>query len=141
MIIPSIDLMDGQAVQLIGGKEKAIDAGDPFPIAGKFSIAGEIAVIDLNAALSTGSNEEIIRRLVRLFPCRVGGGIRDFETAIKWLDAGATQIIIGTAATPELLEKLPRERVMVALDARHGEVVVEGWQRGTGRTVLAVSPS
>lgn len=137
MIIPSIDLMNGNAVQLIGGEKKEIDAGDPFPLAKKFAIAGEIAVIDLDAALSQGSNESTIRELVRRYPCRVGGGIRDYDTAIKWLDAGATQIIIGTAANKELLSRLPRNRVIVALDAKHGEVVVEGWRKGTGKTILS----
>lgn len=135
MIIPSIDLMDGQAVQLIGGERRAIDAGDPIPIAERFTLAGEIAVIDLDAALGQGENAELVEALVRRFPCRVGGGIRDEEAARRWLDAGARKVILGTAATPELLTKLPRERVIAALDARHGEVVVEGWRKGTGKTI------
>lgn len=136
MIIPSIDMMGGQAVQLIGGEKKAIDAGDPMPIAQRFCLAGEIAVIDLDAAIGTGNNEEMIQKLVKNYPCRVGGGIRDLKTAIKWLDAGATQIILGTAANVELLQQLPSERVIAALDARNGEVVVEGWRKGTGAKML-----
>ena len=136
MIVPSIDLMDGQAVQLIGGEKKAIEAGDPMPIAQRFSLAGDIAVIDLDAALGQGENEVLIRSLVSNYSCRVGGGIRDRETATKWLDAGAKQVILGTAAKPELLSTLPRERVIAAVDARHGEVVVEGWQKGTGAPVI-----
>jgi phosphoribosyl-ATP pyrophosphohydrolase/phosphoribosyl-AMP cyclohydrolase len=135
MIIPSIDLMDGQAVQLIGGERRAIDAGDPMPIAEGFTLAGEIAVIDLDAALGRGDNSELVEALLRRFPCRVGGGIRDERAARRWLDAGARKVILGTAATPELLSKLPRERVIAALDARHGEVVVEGWRKGTGKTI------
>lgn len=136
MIIPSIDLMSGQAVQLIGGREKELDAGDPRPIAERFQIAGEIAVIDLDAAMGQGSNAELVRRLCRIAPCRVGGGIRDVETARKWLDAGARKVILGTAARPEILGELPRERVIAALDAVEGEVVVEGWTSPTGRHVL-----
>ena len=136
MIVPSIDLQGGQTVQLVGGAEKAIDAGDPLPIARAFSIAGEIAVIDLDAAMRTGSNTELIERLLPRFACRVGGGIRDIDTAIRWLDLGAAKIILGTMAKPEILSKLPRERVIAALDARHGEVVVEGWKEGTGRGIL-----
>jgi phosphoribosyl-ATP pyrophosphohydrolase len=93
-------------------------------------------VIDLDAALSRGSNAGVIRDLARRYPCRVGGGIRDLSAAIAWLDAGVEQIIIGTAADPELLSRLPRERVIAALDARDGEVVVEGWRKGTGRGVV-----
>ncbi|MEO1018284.1 MAG: phosphoribosyl-ATP diphosphatase [Pseudomonadota bacterium] len=136
MIIPSIDLQSGHAVQLIGGEEKAIDAGPPDPIARTFSIAGEIAVIDLDAAMGEGSNRAAIEDLVRQYDCRVGGGIRDEETARRWLDAGAAKIIIGTAAKPELLAKLPRERLIAALDARDGEVVVEGWKTRTGQKIL-----
>ena len=137
MIIPSIDLQNGNAVQLIGGEKKAIDAGDPLPIAQQFSLAGEIAVIDLDAALATGSNEATIQKLVHRFSCRVGGGIRSLEQAQTWLNAGASKIILGTKAEPEILRHLPRERVIAALDARDGDVVVEGWTKSTGRTILS----
>ncbi len=137
MIIPSIDLMDGCAVQLVGGREKALDAGDPRPIARRFARAGEIAVVDLDAAMGRGSNIEVVRELLRLAPCRVGGGIRDLESARAWLDAGAVKIVLGTKAVPELLRQLPRDRVIAALDARDGDVVVEGWQRRTGETIEA----
>ncbi|MDA0218089.1 MAG: phosphoribosyl-ATP diphosphatase [Proteobacteria bacterium] len=135
MIIPSIDLMGGQAVQLIGGKERAIEAGDPRPIAERFRLAGEIAVIDLDAALGQGDNRALIEELVKLAPCRVGGGIRDVETAIRWLDAGAAKVILGTAAKPEILRELPRERVIAALDAVEGEVVTHGWTTRTGASI------
>jgi len=135
MIVPSIDLMGGQAVQLIGGKERAIDAGDPRPIAETFKLAGDIAVIDLDAALGQGDNATLIRELVRMAPCRVGGGIRDVATAVSWLDAGAAKVILGTAAKPEILKELPGERVIAALDAVRGEVVTHGWTTKTGATV------
>lgn len=135
MIIPSIDLMGGQAVQLVGGKEKALDAGDPRPIAERFAVAGEIAVVDLDAALGKGDNAAVIRDLCRIAPCRVGGGIRDAESALRWLDAGATRVVLGTAAVPEVLAKLPRERAVAALDAIDGEVVIHGWRTRTGRRV------
>ena len=123
-------------MQLVGGEKRAIEAGDPMPIAQRFSVAGDIAVIDLDAAMSTGSNAETIRSLARRFDCNLGGGIRDLETARRWLDAGAKRVILGTMAVPEILRELPRERVIAALDARHGEVVVEGWKQGTGRGIL-----
>lgn len=135
MIIPSIDLMNGQTVQLVGGKQHALDAGDPRPIAERFKVAGPIAVVDLDAALGKGSNAELIKPLLSIAPCRVGGGIRDVETAIRWLDAGATHVVLGTAAKPEILKQLPKERVIAALDAVHGEVVVEGWQKATGARI------
>ncbi len=136
MIVPSIDLEAGQAVQLIGGAAKALDAGDPRPLARRFGRVGEVAVVDLDAALGRGSNSAVIEELIDLAPCRVGGGIRDVAAAISWLDRGAQKVVLGTAANPEVLAKLPPERVVAALDARHGEVVVEGWQKPTGRGVL-----
>lgn len=136
MIIPSIDLMDGQTVQLVGGQEKELDAGDPRPIAERFKLVGEIAVVDLDAALGRGNNVALMRDLIDIAPCRIGGGIRDVETALQWLDAGATKVVLGTAARPDILQHLPKERVIAALDARDGEVVVEGWQKGTGRSII-----
>ena len=136
MIVPSIDLQGGAAVQLIGGKELEIHAGDPRPIMQRFAVTGEVAVIDLDKALGKGDNTRVIDDLLALGRCRVGGGIRDVATATAWLDKGASKIILGTAAKPEVLSRLPRERLIAALDARDGEVVVEGWQRGTGRGIL-----
>ena len=136
MIVPSIDLQAGQAVQLIGGETKALDAGDPRPLARRFGLVGEIAVVDLDAALGQGSNAALIEELIDLAPCRVGGGIRDAASATSWLDRGAHRVVLGTAARPEVLRALPRERAIAALDARHGEVVVEGWRTRTGQGVL-----
>lgn len=136
MIVPSIDLQNGRAVQLRGGRELVIDAGDPRPIAERFRVAGEIAVVDLDGATGEGSNAELMRELCEIADCRVGGGIRDVRTAVAWLNAGATKVVLGTAATPEVLCELPRERTIAALDAVHGEVVVKGWREATGRAVL-----
>ncbi|MHC5021049.1 MAG: phosphoribosyl-ATP diphosphatase [Planctomycetota bacterium] len=135
MIVPSIDLRGGNAVQLEEGRELKIDAGDPIPIAKQFRLAGELAVIDLDAALGTGDNAERIRAICAGTPTRVGGGIRDVATAVGWLDAGASKVILGTAAVPDVLRHLPKERVIAALDARDGEVVVEGWTKGTGASI------
>ncbi len=135
MIVPSIDLQGGQTVQLVGGETLALEAGDPRPIAARFGRVGEIAVIDLDAALGRGSNAALIEDLCTRHDCRVGGGIRDEATARRWLDAGAARIILGTAATPELLGRLPRERLVAALDARDGEVVTHGWTTRTGARI------
>ncbi|MEM8711218.1 MAG: HisA/HisF-related TIM barrel protein, partial [Planctomycetota bacterium] len=143
MIIPSIDLQNGSTVQLVGGEEKALDAGDPRPLLDQFRRVGETAVIDLDAAIGTpetaasGHNSALIEDLCRRGPVRVGGGIRSVEAARRWLDAGAEKIILGTAARPELLSQLPKDRLIAALDARDGEVVVEGWRKGTGRGIAA----
>lgn len=135
MIVPSIDIRGGQAVQLIGGRDLAIEAGDPLVWADRFGRVGEVAVVDLDAALGTGDNTAIIEAVAARADVRVGGGIRSAQAALAWLDRGVAQVVIGTAATPEVLSKLPPERVVVALDAVDGEVVVEGWRTRTGRSV------
>ena len=81
MLVPSIDIMNGQAVQLIGGRTPALEAGDPRIIAEGFGRVGSMAVIDLDAALSRGENTEVIQALCAQYRCRVGGGIRDIERA------------------------------------------------------------
>lgn len=135
MIIPSIDIRGGKAVQLIQGRRLAVQGGDPREVMERFQVAGTVAVVDLDAALGTGDNSEVIRELLRMGPCRVAGGIRSVESAMGWLDDGAEQVILGTAATPEILRELPRERTIAALDAWENDVVVEGWTRKTGATV------
>ncbi len=136
MIIPSIDISGGQAVQLVGGERLAIEAGDPFPILERFGLVGEVAVVDIDAARGEGDNKDLIAALCRRGRVRVGGGIRDLATAWRWLDLGAEKVVIGTAATPELLTELPSDRVIVALDSRDGEVLTHGWRQGTGTGVL-----
>ncbi|MBA2292742.1 MAG: histidinol dehydrogenase [Gemmatimonadales bacterium] len=136
MIIPSIDIRGGETVQLVGGRDLAIAAGSPDPWLERFAVAGEIAIVDLDGAFSTGDQRDVIARLCERARCRVGGGIRDFERARFWLDAGAARIVLGTAAEPELLARLPRDRTIAAVDAIDGEVVVDGWRRRTGRSVV-----
>lgn len=136
MIIPSIDIIGGSAVQLVGGEQQVIDAGDPGAVLDRFSIVGEVAVVDIDAARGEGDNSDLIAELCRRASIRVGGGIRTAARALEWLDAGAEKVIIGTAASEELLAQLPSNRVLVALDARHGEVVTHGWRQGSGQGIL-----
>jgi phosphoribosyl-ATP pyrophosphohydrolase len=132
VIIPSIDISDGRTVQLVGGETLAIDAGDPLALLDRFGVVGAVAVVDIDAARGEGDNTEIIAEMCRRGRIRVGGGIRDLEAALRWLDLGAEKIVIGTAASPELLSRLPAERVIVALDSRDGEVLSHGWRQTTG---------
>jgi phosphoribosyl-AMP cyclohydrolase / phosphoribosyl-ATP pyrophosphohydrolase len=140
VIVPSIDIMGGRAVQLRGGKPSGgkypvLDVGDPEQVAERYSRVGEIAVVDLDAALGSGDNSEIVLRLVRRYACRVGGGLRTKDAILRYLDAGAVAAMVGTKAEPEFLAELPRERIIAALDEKRGEVVVEGWTKGTGRGI------
>ena len=133
MIIPSIDLMGGRAVQLRRGTERVLESPeDPLDLARRFAFHGEVAVIDLDAALGRGSNRDLVRDLCRAAPCRVGGGVRREEDVVDLIKAGATRVIIGTAAEPGFLRRFPPDWLVVALDARQGRTVDQGWRRDTG---------
>jgi phosphoribosyl-ATP pyrophosphohydrolase len=136
MIVCSIDLMGGKAVQLERGERLVLERDDVVALAERFGRLGEVAVIDLDAALGRGDNRPLIEVLCKVARCRVGGGIRDAERARRFLQAGAQSVILGTAAAPELLRQLPRERTIVALDARAGRVVTHGWRVTADQTPL-----
>ena len=130
MLIPSIGLVRGQAVQLRQGRELELVADEnPRDLARRFGRVGEITVTDLDAARGTGDNLPLIEDLCGLAPCRVGGGIRDVERGRRLLRAGARRLIIGTAAEPEFLQEFPAGRLVAAVDARDGRVVDRGWER------------
>ena len=135
MIIPSIDLLDGKAVQLRQGNEnqKIIERKDVLDLARDFSRFGEIAVIDLNAAFGRGDNLKLIKKICEITNCRVGGGIRTIEKAEELLRAGARKIIIGTKASPKFLKQLPKERLIAAIDTKDGFVVDNGWINTTNK--------
>ncbi len=137
MLIPSIDLMGGRAVQLVGGRDKVLERDDVEELARQFGLYGEIAVIDLDAALGRGNNNALVRRLCRIARCRVGGGIRDERRAAELLRAGAARLIVGTAADEALLTQLPRDRVLVAADHDHGRVMSHGWRQDAGESPAA----
>lgn len=142
MIIPSIDLSRGKAVQLEQGRRKVLERDNPLALAEEFMRYGEIAVVDLDAALGRGANDPVVRDLCRLAACRVGGGIRTVPRAAEVLSWGAEKVVIGTMAfaggavnhefLAALAGRLGRERVVVALDTLGGRVVTEGWRKKTG---------
>ena len=125
--------MNGKAVQLKQGKEKVLERKDVLELALEFSKYGEIAVIDIDAALGKGNNLKLIKKICRLADCRVGGGIRTIERANEILQAGAKKIIIGTKATREFLRQLPKDRIIVAVDSKDGYVVNQGWTQKTNK--------
>lgn len=134
MLIPSIDLMNGKAVQLRQGKEKVLEREDIEELAKEFGKYGEIAVIDLDAAMGNGDNEEAIAKICKIARCRVGGGIRTQEKAKRMLALGAKKIIIGTAASEEFLSKLPKDKVILAIDAKNGKISQKGWSEEIDQT-------
>jgi phosphoribosylformimino-5-aminoimidazole carboxamide ribotide isomerase len=141
MIIPCIDLMDGKVVQLIQGREKALEADSPDEMLKRFARFPEIQVIDLDAAIGKGSNEAILRHLASKARIRAGGGVRTVERAQQLLAQGAHRVILGTAAFSSegpnfaLLDALRTgvgaAQVTIALDSKDGRIVVKGWQEAT----------
>ena len=141
MIFPCIDLLDGKVVQLAQGREKALEADAPLEMLRRFTAFPEIQVIDLNAAMGTGSNDELVRLAAAHARTRVGGGIRSVDRAQALVDQGAHKVIVGTAAfsaggihepfLAELAAAIGSERLVVALDSKDGRIVVKGWREST----------
>lgn len=119
MIIPSIDIMDGKVVQLKQGKEKIYENENIEEVIEKYKIFPEINVIDLNAAMGTGSNEKLVKELCHKLTCNIGGGIRSIQIAKEYIDSGAKHVIIGTRAEKEFLQQLPKNKMIVALDTKN----------------------
>jgi len=140
MIIPSIDLMNGKAVQLKQGKEKVIERDDVFELLEEFSVYGEVAIIDLDAALGKGDNKALIKKMLKVRPCRVGGGIRDIDTAKEYIKAGASKIIIGTNCREEWVKKLAKEYLIFAIDAKGDYWATRGWQKTEADKVVDLIP-
>jgi len=142
MLIPSIDLLDGKAVQLQQGQrnKKIVEKDDVFALLEEFSLYGEVAIIDLNAAMGTGNNQKLIEQMLRKKPCRVGGGIRDLKTAKNYLAAGATKIILGTSANADFVKKLPRNSLIFAIDAKGDYLTTHGWQQTADAKIVDIIP-
>lgn len=148
MIFPCIDLLGGKVVQLIQGREKALEGDSPEIMLQKFSAFPEIQVIDLDAAMGTGDNGTIVAELASRAKIRAGGGIRTIDQVEVLLNRGAYRVIIGTAAfgpdgvnrsfLDELCSKVDVKRLIVALDSRGGKIVVKGWKESTNFTAEEV---
>lgn len=148
MIIPCIDLMGGKVVQLVQGREKALEGDAPELMLHRFRAFSETQVIDLDAALSRGDNSAIVERVARLCKARVGGGVRTAERAMALLERGAHRIIVGTSAftksgvNHDLLASIAGsvgpERILIALDSKDGRIVVKGWTEAVDLTAQQV---
>ena len=150
LIIPAIDLKDGKCVRLKQGdmSEATVFSDDPVATARRWMDLGarRLHVVDLNgAAAGKPKNESAIRAITDAvgdkMPIQLGGGIRDLDTIERYLDAGVSYVIIGTAAvkTPGFLHDACTAftgHVLVALDAKDGKVAVDGWSKMTGHDVV-----
>lgn len=140
LLIPAIDLKDGQCVQLRQGimASATVYSTDPAAMARHWVEAGarRLHVVDLDGAFAGRPvNHELVRRIVAAagdVPVQVGGGVRDLQTACAYLDVGVSQVITGTAAIedPQFLATLAETfpgRVVLGLDARDGRLATRGW--------------
>lgn len=145
--IPAIDLREGACVQLVGGAYDAerVRLDDPVEVARTWERAGfrRLHVVDLDAATGRGSNDEVIREILRAtsLETQVGGGVRDVDRIDALLHDGADRVVLGTRAVKEedwlaeMAELYPNQ-IIVAADVRDRRVVARGWTETTGRHVL-----
>jgi phosphoribosylformimino-5-aminoimidazole carboxamide ribotide isomerase len=148
MIIPCIDLMGGKVVQLVQGRDKALEVDTPDEMIAKFAPFPEIQVIDLDAAMGRGANDALVERIAGRARTRIGGGVRTIARASQLLDQGADRIIVGTSAfrtegpafgfLTELRDAIGARRILIALDSKGGRIVVKGWQQATELAAEAV---
>jgi len=139
MLIPSIDLMNGKVVQLVRGERLEYESDDVDAWAERFARSPLVQLIDLDAALGHGGNDDLIARLAARLPCQIGGGVRSIDRAHELLGAGARRVIVGSALFTDGGVDLARaeafaaaidaDRLVAAVDARHGHVVTHGWTR------------
>lgn len=154
MVISSIDLKDGKVVQLKNGKDLILERTDADNLINEFNFYGEVAIIDLDAALGniieegkkrgTTVNTELLKSLLRKGNVRVGGGIKDVKKAKELISLGAEKVIIGSAAwaskedrangkilntqfLDELVSAIGKQRIIISVDAIHGDIAIKGW--------------
>ena len=128
--------MGGKVVQLVQGREKALEGGTPLEMLERFAAFQQIQVIDLDAAMGNGSNDDLVELLASRAVTRIGGGVRSADRAHGLIDQGAYRVIVGTAAfdkelLTEIADAVSPGRLIIALDSKAGKVVVKGWQEAT----------
>ena len=152
LIIPAIDLKDGQCVRLRQGvmEDTTVFSDDPHEMATKWVSEGarRLHLVDLNGAFEGKPvNAECVNEITKAFPnlpVQIGGGIRDIKIANTYIEAGISYLIIGTMAVthPEFISELCREfpgRIIVGLDANNGLVATDGWAKQTDINVVELS--
>ena len=157
MVISSIDLKDGHVVQLKNGKDLVLQRDDADALINEFNKYGEVAVIDLDAAMGNTdekgntANTKLLKSLLRKGNVRVGGGIRDVKKARNLISLGAEKVIIGSAAwnknpsegnvlntefLEELVNAIGKQRIIISVDAINGKIAVKGWKETVDISLL-----
>jgi phosphoribosylformimino-5-aminoimidazole carboxamide ribotide isomerase len=146
IIVPAIDIREGKCVRLVRGdpKKETVYSDDPAEIAKRWADQGaeRIHVVDLDAAMGKGSNLEALKRIKSAVNVMIqfGGGLRTLEAVWKVVGMGVDRVVLGTALIkdPSWIKEAMEElggRVVAGVDAKDGEVMVDGWQAGSGRKV------
>lgn len=139
MLIPSIDLLGGQIVQLVQGEKLRLAFDDFEYWIEKFSKFPLVQLIDLDAAMRQGENSALVAQIAKRLPVQAGGGIHTIERARQVLEAGAQRVIIGSALfsaegtvnaefASELAAAVGAERVVAGIDTKNGRIAVKGWK-------------
>jgi len=152
IIIPAIDLKDGQCVRLRKGimEDTTVFSNNPTEMASKWVAEGarRLHLVDLNGAFEGRPiNADCVNEITRSFPdlpVQIGGGIRDLQTANAYIEAGISYLIIGTMAVtnPDFVKNLCDEfpnKIIVGLDANNGLVATDGWAKQTDIDVVELS--
>ena len=152
LIIPAIDLKDGECVRLLQGRmeDSTVFSDDPVAMAADWVKAGarRLHLVDLNGAFAGEPvNGGIVKAIAEAYPdlpIQIGGGIRSFETIQAYLDAGVQYVIIGTKAVKEpefVFEACKRfpGHIIVGLDAKDGKVAIDGWAEVTDVDVIELA--
>lgn len=146
-IIPAIDIRNGACVQLVGGDltKERVRIEDPVQQARRFIEAGArwIHVVDLDRALGTGNNLQVIKRILEVPGARfqVGGGVRFTEDIDDLFECNAARVVVGTRAVTDdkwLAHVCGRygDRIFAAVDAREDQILIKGWQEESGKNLL-----
>ena len=146
-VLPAIDILDGKCVRLVGGdpRRRTVEIADPVGVAKGFQKLGAsyLHVIDLGRALDQGENRSVVQRIIKgvKIPVQVGGGLRSDEDVSGILGLGADRVIVGTRAIRDIdwLKATAKEnpkRIVVAVDARGEEILIKGWQEGSGKNLF-----
>lgn len=145
-VIPAVDVLDHQVVQLVGGVpgSQQIVMPDPVKVADMWVSRGApyLHLVDLDGAFGKESNIPVFKQIIREFdvPAEVGGGIRSTETVDDLVSAGADRVVVGTKAVKEpdwLAEIADRHpgRIVLSMDTKGGRIAIKGWQESARMTV------
>lgn len=146
-VFPAVDLLEGKVVRLVKGdpKNKVVYSDDPVSIAKQWEREGADAlhIVDLDATLTHGSNANIVKKIIEnvSIPIQVAGGIRSLDVAANLLE-NVDRIVLGTlafkdsASVEKLVKEFGSDRIVVALDQRNGNVMIDGWRRSSGINVF-----